>query len=396
MKILHIIPRIAPRYGGPCKVANELCQALVEKGHKASIFTTNIDGDKDLDVPLNQPVYKNGVEIRYFRGSFPRYWVFSIGFWKAISKLIKKFDVVHIHSLYLFVTLIAAYYCRRYDIPYLVRPHGTLDPFLLKKRIIRKKTYIALFEKRNLNGASAIHYTTEDEMNLANGLNIQTKGIVIPVGLNLQDYEKLPPQGIFRKEYPEIGQKTIVLFFGRIDFKKGIDILIKAFGKALIESSDMHLVITGPENDKYGNEVRNWVKEEQIEESVTITGMLLGEEKFAVLSDADIFVLPSYSENMGLAVIEAMACRLPVIISNRVNICHDVEEYNAGIVTECDVEQFANAIIHLHNNPQLRREIGACGKELVRKKYVWARIVEQMIDCYEKIIKESRSNFHQK
>jgi len=167
MKILHVIPYIAPRYGGPPKVVIELSRALVEKGHKVSIFTTNIDGDKNLKVPLNRPVYNDSVEMRYYQVNFSRYWKFSWNLWKSLRQEIRKFDIVHIHSIYLFPTFITSYYCRKFNIPYLIRPHGTLDPFLLRRHTFRKKVYTFLLEKKNLNNASIIHYTSEQEMKLA-------------------------------------------------------------------------------------------------------------------------------------------------------------------------------------------------------------------------------------
>jgi len=136
--------------------------------------------------------------------------------------------------------------------------------------------------------------------------------------------------------------------------------------------------------------VRKWIKNEKIENSVTLTGMLLGKQKLAALKDADVFVLPSYTENLGLSLVEAMACELPVIISNRVNIYEEIQKYNAGIIINCDAEELANAIIHLYNNPQLREEMGIFGRKLVEEKYTWGKIVEQTIKCYRKIIEKIR------
>lgn len=151
MKILHVISGLAPRHGGPSIAAPKLCKALAYKGHEVIIFTTNSDGKGVLDVPTDQPVLQEGVTIKYFPIGRFRRWGFSWPLARAIKKRISDFDIVHIHSLYLFHTFIAAHYCRRYGMPYLIRPHGTFDPFLRRKSRFKKAIYNLLIEKRNLN-----------------------------------------------------------------------------------------------------------------------------------------------------------------------------------------------------------------------------------------------------
>lgn len=138
MKILHVIANLAPRYGGPPKACFEMARAVANLGHKVTIYTTNQDGPTQLDVPMDQSVFRDGVEIRFFPIQHPRFLGTSLPMAKALSSIIQKVDVVHIHSLYLFHNIIAAHYCRVYNVPYMVRPHGTLDPFLYRRHRFRK------------------------------------------------------------------------------------------------------------------------------------------------------------------------------------------------------------------------------------------------------------------
>lgn len=388
MKILHVISSIAPRYGGPSKQVLELCRELAKQGHEITIFTTDINGDERLAVPLGQPVEMDGFTIRYFPVQWPRYYKFSFPLGKALRKEIPLHDVVHIHSLYLFHSVVAAHYCRRFGIPYLIRPHGTLHPFIQKTHPLRKRVYNLLFEKHNLDCAAGIHYATLEEMRLTAPLKIKAPGVVIPNGINPSEYTRLPECGSFRKRYPEIGDKKILLFLGRIHFGKGLGILVRALEKVARERKDVYLVLAGPDNKGYSREVKKWLDQAGLANRSLFTGMLLGKDKLSLLRDSDIFVLPSYSDSFGIAVIEAMACRLPVVISNKVGIWQEVAETRAGIVTNCDSQQVAEAILKLLANPEMGKEMGKRGEELVRSRFTWSKVIEKLIRVYQDIISE--------
>ena len=325
MRILHVIGSLAPRHGGPSKACVEMAKALVDRGHEVDIITTDQDGPLRLNVPTDNPVNKDGVNIRYYRAHTLRVWpCVSIPLQQALKHNVKRYDIVHIHSLYLFHGLVAAHYCRKHGVPYLIRPCGALDPYLYKRHRLRKYICDVLFENRNIRNAVAVHFTTEEEKQLARPFIHGTTGVVAPLGINIAQYDDLPEPGIFRSAYPEVGSKKIILFFGRINHKKGLDILVDAFARATRSRKDLHLLLAGPDNEGYGVKVRKWIAEKGIGGQVTFTGMLHGKMKLAVMQDAAVFVLPSYTENFGISVVEAMACGLPVIISDKVNIWREV------------------------------------------------------------------------
>jgi glycosyltransferase involved in cell wall biosynthesis len=390
MKILHVASDLSPRQGGPAKLAPEMCRVLARRGHEVALYTTNFDVDGVLDVPLERPVMAGGYTTRYFPVSWPRRWKFSRPLGEAIRADVAGFDIVHIHNLYLYHTWVTAHYCRRYGIPYLISPHGTLDPFIRRRSRLKKAIYHGLIEQRNLNRAAAIHYTAQFEMDLAHrAVSIKAPGVVAPLGLELQDYLELPRPGAFRRRFPEIGGDRIILFLSRINFKKGLDLLAKSFGILARQRDDVRLVIAGPDNDGYGGQVRQWLSEAGVLSRTVFTGMLTGEDKLAALADADLFVLPSYSENFGIAIIEAMACGLPVVISNRVNIWREIAGAGAGVVVDCDVQSLAEALLKLLDDPEGRREIGAKGRRLVEATFVWDKVAAQMIGLYQQILTRS-------
>ena len=384
MKILHLITTLSLRYGGPVPVCKEMCRSLVEVGEDVTIYTTNLDFPKGcLDVPLNQPITQDGYTIWYFPVQFSPYIV-SWQLAKALHKNIKQFDLVHIHGLYRFPQAVTAFFARKYKIPYVVMVHGTLDPFLFNKKKNRrlKRIYEFLVVNRNLNKAIALHFTSEEEMRLVEPLKLKAKGMVIPNGLDADKYVNLPSYGRFREKH-NLSNAKIILHFGRINFKKGLDILVKAFAQVTRKRDDVRLIIAGPDNENYSVEVRKWLTQENIYSKAIFTGMLEGDDALEVLRDADIFALPSYSECFGMAVVEAMACGLPVVISNKVNIWREIDETKVGLVTSCDADEVATCFLKLLNNENERNRLGEAGKSFVREKYSWDSIVQKLLLAYK-------------
>ncbi|MFC1895259.1 glycosyltransferase [Thermodesulfobacteriota bacterium] len=387
MKILHVIANLSPRKGGPSEAALLMCRALAKLGHTVSLYTTNEDGKGILDVPLDRPVIKDGVTIRYFPiGKFRRWGVsFSLG--RALRNDMANFDIVHIHSLYLYHTSEACSACRRLGIPYILRPHGTLDPFLRRKSKFKKAVYNALIENRNLNKAAAVHYTAEDEMKLAHiPLGLKSRAIVVPLGIDLSQFSNLPMRGRFRSQMVGNTSKRIILFLGRINFKKGLDLLAKAYGKIARNRNDVHLVIAGPDEEGFGKKVRAWLSAEEVLERVTFTGMLLGQDKLDALADADIFVLPSYTENFGITVAEAMACNLPVLITDKVNIHQQVKRWEAGYVIDCDPDHLATGLMRMLDDDELCARLRRNGRRLVSAEFSIDVMGKRLEWAYETIL----------
>ena len=387
LKILHVISNLSAEKGGPTKAVTEMCEALTARGHEVSLFTTNMNNETDFDVPLNVSIKHNGYQIYYFQVGKFRKWSFSRDLMFNIQKHIHEFDIVHIHSLYLFHGFVVANYCRRFNIPYIIQPHGALDPFIRKKGRIKKAIYHYLIENRNLNHAAAIQYTAVEEMRLAHEqLGIKSPALVIPLGLNIREYSNLPQKGLLKARYPSLQGKFVLLFLGRITPKKGLDLLLKAFYRLKTDHVDLHLLIVGPEDPGYGDKVREWVRNYGIEAQVTFTGMLKGTEKLSAFVDSDIFILPSYSENFGLTILEAMICGLPVITTNKVNIWREIRNSEAAEIIPCEANKLEQALAKLILYPDIRNKYASNGINLVKQKYDWNSVVDDYIHAYQTIL----------
>jgi len=386
MKILNVIGRLSPLDGGPTKTCPELAGALAERGNTVDIYTTNMDGDHELQVPVGKPVEFKGAHITYFPIGKPRFWAFSYGLAKALSRDVPKYDIVHIYSFYAFHGLATGYYCRQYKIPYILQPHGALDPYLYHRHRFRKYVAEWCYENRNIRGANAILFNSEEERRLALPFIDHKPQLVVPLGLHVQDYRPVPDRGSFRSRYPHLNGKKIFLFLSRINFKKGIDLLVKAFARLLQSRQDIHLFIAGPDNEGYGDLIRQWCQEAGITSHVTFTGMLSETDKRAILVDADLFVLPSYTENFGVTILEAMVCGTPVLISDQVNIWREIVEGGAGEAVPCEVGKIAERMQSLLARPDLLKQMGERGKALVEEKFRWESVARLQEEAYESVL----------
>lgn len=390
MKILHIMPSYLPAYefGGPVKTVHELCASLAKKGLDISVFTTNIKLEDRKDIKVNKEYVKDGVKVTYFPISFPRQYCYSPELACALRHNIRDYDIIHLHSVYRYTTLIGARLCRIYNKPYLLNPFGAIDPSMINlKNRFKKMIYIKLFEEGNIKNAAAMHLASDLEKEAFLSMGFKKTVAIIPPALDLEKYSKSQGVRDLTTKFPVLSGKKIILFLGRIHPKKGLDILVDAFKMACEKRDDLFLVVAGPGETGYVNKAKRLFKNAGLSDKVIFTGAILEEEKISALYESDIFVLPSYGENFGIAVLEAMACGLPVIGTNKVGLFPDIKEYDSGIVTTCNAGQIAKAMLKLLDNEALRKSMGQRGRGLVESRFTNDRIAGKVINIYQNILK---------
>lgn len=391
MKVLHLIPSYLPGNLalGPIQPTHFLNKELVKKGVAVTVYTTNRDGCKKLNVPINREVDIDGVKVFYFRSFGPSLSYFSWGFWRAIANTLGAFDVVHITSVFLAASTLGAYYARKFKKPYIISPHGSLmkEP-LAKRSRFKKKVWISLLERRNLAGAAAIHFTVEAEKREYGeaGLPLK-KSFVIPNGFDGSEFLKKLPSGFFRNKFNIPSEKKLVLFLGRISWKKGFDTLIPAFEKIVHAEPEALLVIAGRDDEGYRKKVEEWIIQRHLTDKVLFLGVALGDERLGAMKDSQVFVLPSYSENFAMTVVEAMFLGLPVVITKGVGVAPSVEKAGAGFVIEKNEEDLAVAVLEILHNQKLAQEMGERGKALVNAEFAKPAIADKFIGAYTEIIK---------
>jgi glycosyltransferase involved in cell wall biosynthesis len=216
MRVLHVTSNLAPSYGGPARVCAELPRAQARLGADVTVFSTDADGDGRLDVPLDRTVATDGVAWRWFPVGTPRGFRTSWSMARALRDEIDRFDVVHVHSLYFFPTAVAAHWSRVRRVPYLLRPHGTLAPWIRRRGRAKKWLYEACIERRNLDRAAAIHFTCDEEARLAAPLRLRAPTLIAPNGIDAGRFATLPGRVVFRRRHPALADRRLVVHFGRI------------------------------------------------------------------------------------------------------------------------------------------------------------------------------------
>lgn len=387
MKILQIVPSISLIYGGPSQMVLGLAPALAREGVEVTILTTDSNGDsgqKSLDVPLKHPVKQDGYEIIYFRCAPFRRYKFSLDLLRWLKRHAHEFDIAHIHALFSPVSSAAATICRQQNLPYILRPLGTLDPADLRKKKQLKQFYVAILERANLAGAAAIHFTSEQEAKVSERFGVSTRDLVIPLGV-------IPPvgeKGKVRSQLGIPGDLPLVLFMSRIDPKKGLNLLIPSLEKLLAEGYNFHFVLAGtnPQDPIYEQKIKSQIENSPLRSHTTITGFVRGELKASLLQAADLFVLPSYYENFGIAVAEAMVAGIPVVISDQVHICQQVVDSASGWVGTTDVQSLKELLQEAFKNPAECQQRGLNAQKYALQHFSWHAIAHQTILAYNHII----------
>jgi len=389
-----------------------LSGALAAKNIDVTIITTDSNGDigqLPLDVPLKEPIQQNGYQIIYFRCYPWRRYKFSFSLLQWLNENARQFDLAHIHALFSPVTTLASTIARYHHLPYIIRPCGMLDPADLQKKKRLKQIYATLLERPNLAGAAAIHFTSKEEAKISERFGLGSTGKMpvpqdlgstgkMPVPRDLDCTGKMPvprdlviplgvTAGLFPKRLRE-SQVPIILFMSRIEPKKGLDLLIPALESILGSGIEFHFILAGsnPQDADYETQIKVQIHNSSLAKYTTITGFVSGDLKAEVLTKADLFVLPSYYENFGIAVAEAMAAGVPVVISDRIHIAEDIQQAEAGWAGPLEVGAIANSIKSALLNPQERQRRGLNGKEYAKKHYNWEAIAQQTIDAYQQIL----------
>jgi glycosyltransferase involved in cell wall biosynthesis len=379
VRILHVVPSYIPawRYGGPIRSVHGLCAALAARGHDVEVATTNVDGDRDSGVPLQVPVDIDGVTVRYFPCTRLRRLYYSAPMYRFMDESMRGWDLVHTHSVFLWPTTAAAHLARKFDKPYVLSPRGMLVRDLIARRsALRKRAWIALVESRNVARAAAIHVTSAVEADEILALGLKPRRMFeVPNGVDM-------PAGASEAPLREHGEtlalpKEYVLFLGRISWKKGLDRLVSA----LTAAPGATLVVAGNDDEGYWPGLLQKAAALCVADRIRYIGFVEGERKREVLSRAAVLALPSYSENFGNVVLEAMALGVPVVVTPEVGLASVVEKSRSGLVVQGDPPLLGAAIARLLGNEALRRELGANARAAA-KAFSWDRVAQRFEQEY--------------
>ncbi len=387
IRALHVIPSLSVKHGGPSYAVLAMARALAIVDVDVTIATTDDDGnDARLKVPIGEVVEEEGTHVYYFPRNILPYKV-SFGLNRWLNSNVAKFDVVHVHALFSFSSTTAARAARRHGVPYIVRPLGVLNRWGLEnRRAFLKQVSLRLVELPILRDAAAIHYTSETEKLEASRISntiASQKSAVIPLPI---ETAKGKPED-FRQRFPQVAGRKMILFLSRIDEKKGIELLLGAFADVRRQISDTVLVVAGNGDANYLRKLSQRAKELAIADAVVWTGHLDGGIKSGAFAAADVFVLPSYSENFGVAAAEALASGVPTIVTEPVAIGGDIRSYDAGVVVKNDSAELAAAIRNILSQPDLASRLATNAQRLATERYDMSAVGRQLRELYDSVLK---------
>lgn len=382
MHIAFIVPYLEERYGGPVTVARDAGRALSRLGHRVSCWATAVSSDGKCSSWPH--------EVHLFDVSWPSRWRRSKEFARGLSWEADSIDIMHISEFWPFPVLAASRIGRTHGVPYVLRPAGSLDPWCLRNgpwKRIKKHLYLEMFGRRMIRQAACLHATSEREANAFRELDPRSPVSIIPNGVDIDAFAQGDPLEA-ETCWPCLKDRPVVLFLSRLSPKKGLDLLISAWADVVScgGHKDAILVIAGPDFAGYGKKVQAAIEHHGLSPQVHMIGLVTGSSKAALLRRADIFVLPSYSENFGIVVVEALASGTPVITTTGTP-WSQLEEVGAGRCIPTRSAELAHAIRELlRMSTSQRRTMGRKGVELVRANYTWDRIVGKYLMLYDSIL----------
>lgn len=386
MRVLHVLPSVSERTGGPAVTVLESCRALSEIGVESAVYATDVAraASARRQRPIADDELPAGADcVRVFPMRTPRRLVYSPALERALRRDLPAFDVVHIHSLYLHPQYAAFRAACAHRRPYVVSPRGALDPFLRRRGRLRKAMTEAAWQGRMLRGASTLHLTSADEARLVEDVAPLVPRAVVPNGIQWSEWQDLPSRAEFAAR---LGghDGPIVMYLGRVSFKKGIDRLIGAFALVARERDDALLAIVGPDDEGLTPALTRLADKVGVGGRVHFVGMVAGEQRRAAMAAADVWVLPSHTENFGVAAVEALAAGRAVIVSPAVNIASDLAAADAAIVCESEPPILAAAIDSLLDDDG-RRAVLAEGARQHARRYDWSNVAVQLCAMYESV-----------
>lgn len=379
IKVIHCAGSLSEKIGGPAHSVPGLCRSLL---------------DNDIDVTLCRVGDSDRVHlVDGLKNSFvPESRLPVIGYTLAgnMEKEISKyqFDLVHTHCVWHMAGVAAAKAAEKAGVPHIITLRGMLTSWAISHKRIKKQIAWHLYQKKILEKAACIHCTSQDEMDDYRKLGLRNPVAIIPNGVDLPG--NLPDNSRQRldSKWPELEGKKLLVFFSRINPKKGLDMLIDVWERSSARKNNWHLVIAGPDENNYEAELRHQVEIKCLNDSVLFTGALYGEEKALLLTGTDLFILPTYSENFGIAVGEAMAYGKPVITTTGAP-WQDIEQYNCGWWVKPTVADISDALEQaIDSCLQELSGMGDRGRGLIAEKYCWKQIAAKMADIYKWLIKD--------
>jgi glycosyltransferase involved in cell wall biosynthesis len=385
MRVLHVIPSVGSARGGPSVAVLAMVRALRLAGVKADIATTNDNGATLLPVKCGEWIDHEGTRIYFHQRWSPavgslREFQYASSFGEWLERVLPEYDGVHVHAVFSYLSTKAMRVCRKLGKPYIIRPLGLLDSWSLQQKAWKKRLYFALGEGRNIRGAVAVHCTSAVEAGNVKALFPTARREVLAHGVEptfcMPDAARR-----MRERWTGIGDGPVILFLSRWAVKKNIPILLEAL--AQLKNQPWTLMLAGAADDGYEAVVKAAITGFGLSDRVICPGHVQGDDKALLLRGSDCFVLPSITENFGVAVAEALCCGLPCVVTEGVDIAPTVLALNGGQVCKADALALRKALL---TELSLSRENNTLA-ETAQEIFSWEAVGCKLVNLYADLFK---------
>ncbi|MEM3484234.1 MAG: glycosyltransferase [Candidatus Methanomethyliaceae archaeon] len=393
MKVLHVTPAYEPAWaaGGVVRRLSLLCRALSDLGVDVTVYATDTSGTGRLNVPVNRELNIKGVRVFYFRTEMSRAFRFSTQLTLSCRANIGSFDLVHISSTWNYPGVVASYYARRRKIPYIISPDGSMEAGAIMRKRLKKLLYLRLFEMRALRHGSAVHFVSELERKRSSWMSSAPPSFVVPCGMDFSEFEQRVERSEARKSLDLPRNALVVGYLGRLDRRKALDVLLKAFARIAGHFPTAILVLAGPDWGD-GRRLQRLAHHLGLSDRVRFTGFVPPDKRTLFLAAIDLMTLTGYEgECFGYAAVEAAAAGVPVLLSDNVGVADILAADGAGVVTPVDEVSIAGALEQLLADPIGLQEMGQKGYHSVRKHFDMHVVAKRMITAYKDVLTGARS-----
>jgi len=366
--------------GGPARIIYDHTTEVLLQGHEVDILSPMTPGEKSYPVPTGARL----IECARTTPFSNYYREFSVEMYQYLKTHIKEYDVIHMHGIWHFGSL--APFLLPNNAVKVITIHGLLDTWAVAHSKWKKQLVTLLYQKRLLGKADLIQINNKDEeQDVIRYLGYKPKNmVIIPNGMKVSEYANLPEKGLFRKKHQIAPDQQMILFMGRLNIKKGLDLLLPAFLKVHTKIPDAILVLAGPD-DGYQAETEAFIRKNNLGEKIKLVGMLTDTLKKEALSDADMFVLPSYSEGFSIAVLEAMTSKVPTLVSDRVGFGDYIKKYNAAYLTPLNSDGVAEGLLKILQDKTYAENLIKSAYRMVTENFDIKVVANQLLEEYKKV-----------
>jgi glycosyltransferase involved in cell wall biosynthesis len=386
LKILHYIPTYAPawKFGGPVLSVSQLCEGLANLGHEVEVFTSNAGLDNQSELPVNQPVLRNGVKVTYFKQK-PGMGINCPGMEQAVTGRAKEFDIIHVTGVWQRTSGAACKAAKNQGVSYVVSPRGALSPYSWRQKTAKKLVYYLWQESYNVRNAAGIHYTSKQELEECQWLKLPGQAFIVPNGLNTKFWQPNPIEAKAWRQSENLQEGDfLILNVGRLHHKKGLELLPEVL--ASLMDINWQLFFVGGDDDGTKAKLQALFQAANLSHRIRFLDSCEPKQLSAIYSAANLFVLPSRHENFGNVVVEALACGCPVVISNKVGLYNELAQAGRGWVSSRIAAEWAVIIRDLMLSPSKLQKVASESRAWVESVFSIEKTTLQLANHYIDIL----------